>query len=577
MANGLLGKKLVNAVDTELVYTVPTAKVATFNFSILNNSNLQSSINVYLSSTAYQSADFSSYVSATDSFASTYKVRDRIGTGLHSIFLSNDNPSAKQAVKKAVVDHSAQTWTFSDVGSTLSGEPLPFYYGSEYYVRDMYAGAVYTFANYCTAGSATTSATNWGFTGTDNILWATNVEADNAVFYVKGGTAINTIADYRSTTNSYGTLYNIPFAGSIQKVDGVKTTAEKFLIGMSTGNLYWSNTDNPNATSGWNTTIITFPSGVNGVFVGGASSATKVYAALDTEKIIYNTFGSTAEPTTGWLSMDFPSGTDAANLLDITHDGTNLVLHMNDFTVYMTSDDGTTWSSATTHKAQQQYTVDVNASKFRIDGFKTPEVEVVKGHTYVFQQLATTNNTHALSFSTTADGTHGGGTVYSTGMVFKYGNPTATAEFAGTSTNYTDWTSNHATYNGQPRLIEWTVPTDAPATMYAYCANHSGMGFVIKCVDAPVQSGEKWLSTQTIWDSTNEGDAIKKIDVFADGTTTTRSKRFNTLNSEDLYDKATLAAGEVLERTGIMASAGEQLLVTTSVDGMVVRAHGIEE
>ena len=579
MANGLLGKKLVNVADTELVYTVPSAKVATFNFSILNNAAQASTVNVYISDANYQTADFSNYTSAADSFTSSFKPRDIIGTGLNRLFLTSDHPTAKTAPKKAIVDHAAQTWTVSDVASTLAGEPLPFYYNTELYVRDMYAGAVYTFANYISGGSATTAATNWGFTGTDNILWATNVEADNAVFYVKGSTGVNSIADYRSTTNTYGTYYQIPFGGSITSMVGVKTNSERFIVGMSTGNVYWSSQADPSHPSHWNTQIINNATGVSGTMVNATSSATKVYAAFDTEKIMVNTFGTTDEPLTGWTAFDFPSGKDAANLVDMYHDGTNLVLQWDDFTTTSTADDGTTWGSAATAKAKQYLTVDVSASKYRIEGVKTPEVELVKGHTYVFQQIAATNNTHPLSFSTTQDGTHASspGTAYSTGMTFKYGNPTATAEFAGTSATYTDWTTNHATYNGEPSLIEFTVPSDAPATLYAYCSAHSGMGFTIKCVDAPAQTGEKWLSTQTIWDSVNEGAAIKKIDVFADGTTTTRLKRFNTLNNQDLYDKATLSAGEVLERTGVMASAGEQLLVTTTVDGMVVRAHGIEE
>ena len=137
MANGLLGKKLVNVADTELVYTVPSAKVATFNFSILNNASATSTVNVYISDGTYQSADFSTYTSAADSFASSFKPRDMIGTGLNRLVLTSDHPTAKATPKKAIVDHAAQTWAFSDMASTLAGEPLPFYYNTNLYVRDM--------------------------------------------------------------------------------------------------------------------------------------------------------------------------------------------------------------------------------------------------------------------------------------------------------------------------------------------------------------------------------------------------------------------------------------------------------
>ena len=41
--------------------------------------------------------------------------------------------------------------------------------------------------------------------------------------------------------------------------------------------------------------------------------------------------------------------------------------------------------------------------------------------------------------------------------------------------------------------------------------------------------------------------------------------------------KAEIAAGEILERTAIMASEGEQVIVKTDEDNIVVRIHGIEE
>ena len=56
-----------------------------------------------------------------------------------------------------------------------------------------------------------------------------------------------------------------------------------------------------------------------------------------------------------------------------------------------------------------------------------------------------------------------------------------------------------------------------------------------------------------------------------------REKRFYALPLLDKYEKSEIAAGEILERTAIMASVGEQVIVTTSGDSIVVRVHGIEE
>ena len=61
MANGLLGKKLVSSRDTEVVYTVPSAKVATFNVNILNDGGTAANVNLYISDKSYQTKDFENY------------------------------------------------------------------------------------------------------------------------------------------------------------------------------------------------------------------------------------------------------------------------------------------------------------------------------------------------------------------------------------------------------------------------------------------------------------------------------------------------------------------------------------
>ena len=70
-----------------------------------------------------------------------------------------------------------------------------------------------------------------------------------------------------------------------------------------------------------------------------------------------------------------------------------------------------------------------------------------------------------MKFSTTADGTHGGGSSYNTGVVYKINGSAVTESayvsgFAGATT----------------RALEITVAGSAP-TLYTYCHYHSGMGF----------------------------------------------------------------------------------------------------
>jgi len=95
------------------------------------------------------------------------------------------------------------------------------------------------------------------------------------------------------------------------------------------------------------------------------------------------------------------------------------------------------------------YTVTVasyyGANKYYIDGVRQATVNLSEGSTYRFDQSDGTNSGHPLRFSTTSDGTHAGGSEYTTGVT--------------TTSTYT----------------QITVASGAP-TLYYYCTNHSGMG-----------------------------------------------------------------------------------------------------
>ena len=90
-------------------------------------------------------------------------------------------------------------------------------------------------------------------------------------------------------------------------------------------------------------------------------------------------------------------------------------------------------------------------NKYVIDGIQQDTLELAEGNTYKLDQSDSSNDGHPLKFSTTSDGTHGGGSAYTTG-VYYYGVP-------GNSGAYT----------------QITVATGAP-TLYYYCSIHSGMG-----------------------------------------------------------------------------------------------------
>ena len=93
-----------------------------------------------------------------------------------------------------------------------------------------------------------------------------------------------------------------------------------------------------------------------------------------------------------------------------------------------------------------EYTVTVQsvggANKYFINGEQQKTLELLEGNTYVFNYPSA----HPFKFSTTSDGSHGGGSEYTTGV----------------------------THNSSTQ-VTIVVASGAP-TLYYYCSSHSGMG-----------------------------------------------------------------------------------------------------
>lgn len=94
------------------------------------------------------------------------------------------------------------------------------------------------------------------------------------------------------------------------------------------------------------------------------------------------------------------------------------------------------------------------SNKYYVDGSLSMPTTLHSGFTYVFDQTDTSNGSHPLRFSTTPDGTHGGGSEY-TSNVSVSGSPGST----GSTTI--------------------TITDSTPSTLYIYCSAHPGMGMAV--------------------------------------------------------------------------------------------------
>ena len=138
---------------------------------------------------------------------------------------------------------------------------------------------------------------------------------------------------------------------------------------------------------------------------------------------------------------------DADTLTSFNSDGFSIGADSGEYGVNQNGSNFVSWNWSAGETDGKTYTVTVvddSGNKYRFDGYGTSAVtlDLAEGGTYIFNYPSA----HPFRFSTTADGTHGGGSEYTTGV----------------------------THNSSTQ-VTIVVAASAP-TLYYYCSSHSGMG-----------------------------------------------------------------------------------------------------
>ena len=134
------------------------------------------------------------------------------------------------------------------------------------------------------------------------------------------------------------------------------------------------------------------------------------------------------------------------------------------------------------------------ANYYYINGVRQQTLNLLEGFTYKFDQSDSSNSNHPFRFSTTSNGTHAGGSEYTTGVT--------TSGTPGNAGAYT----------------QIVVALDAP-TLYYYCTNHNYMGGTANTVSETVEANRGyWIDTTsttctiTLPSSPSKGDQIILVD-----------------------------------------------------------------
>ena len=148
------------------------------------------------------------------------------------------------------------------------------------------------------------------------------------------------------------------------------------------------------------------------------------------------------------------------------------------------------------------------ANVYYYNGVENPELTLVVGYTYVFDQTDLTNlyfpnsngttlNQHPLNFSSNdANGELGSGTTYLNNVIYI---------IDGVTVDKAQYWEKFAT--ATTRSVQITVTSNTPSTLYIWCKNHSGMGNSITVAEPGAGGGGASLAvSDTAPSSPTQGD-----------------------------------------------------------------------
>ena len=119
--------------------------------------------------------------------------------------------------------------------------------------------------------------------------------------------------------------------------------------------------------------------------------------------------------------------------------------------------------------------VSSGGNKYAIDGVTQASLNLFEGNTYIFDSSDSSVSSHPFLLSATSNGSHGGGSVYNTGVTYQLDGSNVADVLA--------YLNGYSTASSRSLTI--TVGSGTP-TLYYYCNFHSGMGGVAYTPDAPV-------------------------------------------------------------------------------------------